>query len=177
VSLPDRTTLGRSFDRAALAYDRLRPHYPDAVFHTLIARTGLTPGTRVLEIGAGTGIATRALAARGLHVTALEPGAAMAAVARDSLAAHPDITVIETTFEDWTVTPGAFDLVIAATAFHWLDPETRLDRIAETLAPGGYLAIVEYRHVAGGDDAYFLNAQPCYERFVPGTQPWTSLPA
>ena len=165
-----------SFDRQADLYDRMRPRYPTALFDALVTLTGLTAGARVLEIGAGTGIATQALAERGFAVTALEPGPAMAAIAARKLSSFPDSHMIVSTFEEWPLPAEQFDLVVSATAFHWLDRTTRYEKSAAALRPGDHLAIVEYQHVAGGDDAFFATVQDCYERFVPGTETDVYLP-
>ena len=171
--------LGRRFDVTAGDYHRLRPRYPAQVIDTLCDRAGLVPGSQILDVGAGTGIATLPLAERGCSVIALEPGPDMAAIARRTLHDWPNATVIESTFEGWSLPADAprFDLMLAATAFHWLDPRTRLDRAAELLRPGGMLAILGYQHCAGGDDAFFAKAQGCYLRFMPGTSPDERLPA
>lgn len=173
----DMTSLGFSFNRRAELYDRMRPRYPAAIFDALTALTGLTAGARVLEIGAGTGIATRALAERGFDVTALEPGPHMAAVATRNLASFPNVSTIVSTFEDWPLPPAPFDLVLSATAFHWLERTIRYEKSAVALRSGGHLAIVEYKHVAGGDSAFFDAAQHCYDCFVPGTVPNPHMPA
>ncbi|MGC4107987.1 MAG: class I SAM-dependent methyltransferase [Thermomicrobiales bacterium] len=176
MSDPD---LGRRFDVTAEDYHRLRPRYPAPVIDALIDGAAMTSGARVVEIGAGTGIATRSLAERGLQITALEPGPEMAAIARRELAGFPNVTVHESTLEEWappTETPP-FDLALAATAFHWLDRVTRLDRIAALLRPGGMLAILGYTHAAGGDEVFFAKAQACYLRWMPGTSPNETLPA
>ncbi|MGC4191447.1 MAG: methyltransferase domain-containing protein [Thermomicrobiales bacterium] len=171
--------LGLRFDVTADDYHRLRPRYPTHIVDALIDGANLIPGNRVLEIGAGTGIATRPLAERGLAITALEPGPAMAAIAWRELAGFPNVTVIDSAFEAWTPPAGTppFDLVLAATAFHWLDRQTRLDRIAALLRPGGTLAILGYAHAAGGDEAFFAKAQECYLRWMPGASPDETLPA
>ena len=165
-----------SFDREAARYDRVRPRYPATLFDDLMDLTGLKPGSRVLEIGAGTGIATRELAERGFAITALEPGPAMASIAEHHLKSFPNVQVVVSSFEDWPLPDEPFDLALSATAFHWLDRATRYVKSAAALPEGGHLAIIEYRHVAGGDDAFFSAAQKCYGRFVPGTSHDTRLP-
>ena len=157
-----------SFDEAPELYDRVRPGYPDAVLDDLVALAGLRPGSRVLELGPGTGQATVPLARRGLAVTAVELGAGLAAVLRRNVAAYPAVEVVNATFEEWEPA-HAFDAVVAATAWHWLDPGIRLRKVAETLRPGGALAVISTHHVAGGDVAFFEAVQRCYETWMPGT--------
>ncbi len=86
------------FNEVPELYDRVRPGYPDALFADLATITGLGDRPSVLEIGCGTGQATRSLAALGYPVTAVEPGAEMAAVARRRLAAFPAVGVETSTF-------------------------------------------------------------------------------
>lgn len=164
------------FDGVAERYDAVRPRYPDAVVDDLVALAGLGPGGRVLEIGCGPGEMTVALAARDLDVTAVELGPALAAVARRNLAPHPRTRVVVGAFEEYAV-PEPVDAVVAAVSFHWVRPEVRMARSAAALRPGGSLAVVEIRHVAGGTDAFFAAMQDCYLRFFPGTQPGFRLPA
>jgi protein-L-isoaspartate O-methyltransferase len=85
----ERTTLAGTFDSAAEVYQEARPLYPERLFDRLVSVTGLQPGDRVLEVGAGPGKATLPLARRGLRITALEPGPALAARARRDLAGCP----------------------------------------------------------------------------------------
>ena len=166
-----------TFDEAAELYDRARPGYPPAVFDDLAALAGLGPGARVLEIGAGTGKATVPLAARGYAVVAVELGARMAAVARSKLAGFPAVRVVVAAFEAWPLPAEPFDAVVAATAFTWVDPAVRVAKAADGLRPGGALATLGTRHVAGGTEAFFAEVQACYERWDPATPPGFRLPA
>lgn len=125
------------FDRVAETYHRARPAYPTEIFDELELRGALTPGCRILELGAGTGQATAELLARGAHVTAVEPGATMAARLR---AAFPTLEVIESTAEEAEVEPGSFDTVVAATSLHWMDLDVVLPRVHRALRPEGWLA-------------------------------------
>jgi SAM-dependent methyltransferase len=124
------------FGEVAAQYDDARPSYPDALFSTIIEYGSLAPGDAALEIGAGTGKATLAFLARGIDVHALEPSAGMAAVLRGY-----GVDAEETTFEAWTPRPGAFRLVFAAQAWHWVQTADRYEKVASVLAPGGMLAI------------------------------------
>jgi SAM-dependent methyltransferase len=169
MTLTNRETLRTTFGQDAELYDRCRPTYPPQLFTDLAALADLGPHARVLEIGCGTGQATLPLAQRGCHVVAMDLSPDMAAVARRNLAQFPDVTVVAAAFEDWQPSDGTFDAVLSATAFHWLDPEVRMIKAADLLRPGGSLGIVSTHHIAGGTDAFFADAQRCYERFDPTT--------
>jgi len=164
---PGGSRLRARFDEAAELYDRARPTYPDALFDDVVALAGLRAGARILEIGCGTGQATLPLARRGFAVEAVELGAELAAVARRKLAGFPDVTVHVTTFEEWALPPEPFDLVLAATSWHWVDPAVRFVKAAAALRPGGALAVVDTRHIEGGTSAFFADVQAaCYAAFM-----------
>lgn len=161
--------LRATFTGDAERYDRARPGYPAALYDDLVALTGIGPGSRVLEIGCGTGQATVPLARLGCQIIAVELGAELAAVARRNLAGFPNVEVVVSPFESWPLPPEPFDLVISATAFHWIDPAIRVVKTAEALRPGGVLATVATHHVAGGTVQFFAEMQDCYERWDPAT--------
>ncbi|HEX6836601.1 MAG TPA: class I SAM-dependent methyltransferase [Polyangia bacterium] len=150
------------FDRDPITYDAVRPGYPDALVDDVIALAGLGAGARVLEVGSGTGQATRQLAARGLAITAVEAGPALAAATREHV---PGAEVIVGRFEEAPLLAHAFQLVYAATAWHWIDPAHGYARAHELLVPGGALALFWNEHVRGADDVGFFDAtQDLYER-------------
>jgi SAM-dependent methyltransferase len=166
----DREALRVTFDSVAGRYDRARPAYPDALFDVLFRQSGLRPGDRVLEVGCATGKATRPLAERGLRVTCVELGAELAAAARRNLAAFADVEVANAAFETWRPPPGtAFDAVVAATSWHWADPELRYRRAWELLRPGGHLAVWAAVHVLpAGGDPIFVELQEVYAEIGAG---------
>ncbi|SRR6266567_4909645 len=133
---PDRRDLGRVFNEAPELYDRVRPTYPDELFADLAAITGMDRGSSVLEVGCGTGQATRSLAALGCTVTAIEPGAGMAALARHRLAAFRDVEVETSAFEEWDDGGRRFDVLVSASAWHWVDPAVGWRRAHDLLHPG-----------------------------------------
>ncbi|MEU4366466.1 class I SAM-dependent methyltransferase [Micromonospora chersina] len=131
--MPDRAL---SFGTMAEAYERFRPGYPAAVFDTVLTYAGRPPRT-ALEIGAGTGKATRLFAGRGVTVTATEPDGAMLAELRRHVPAG--VRTVRAAFED--LRPGErYGLVYAAAALHWTKPEGRWSRVAALLEPGGVFA-------------------------------------
>lgn len=161
------TGLATTFDTAAELYERARPGYPQRLFADLAASAGLEgAGARVLEIGAGTGKATRGLLGRGWRVVALEPGPELAAVAGRVLAGLGDVEIVVAPFERWEAGDLArFDLVFAATSWHWLDPEVAYRRAAELLRSGGHLAIVATEHVMPPDgDDFFRQVEAAYDK-------------
>ncbi|OBJ54298.1 bifunctional 2-polyprenyl-6-hydroxyphenol methylase/3-demethylubiquinol 3-O-methyltransferase UbiG [Mycobacterium sp. 1423905.2] len=122
-----------SFGVAAEAYDRYRPRYPDALITDLVAAQGAT----VLDVGAGTGIASEQLSAAGAEVLAVEPDDRMASVAADK-----GIAVERSDFEHWEPAGRTFDMVVFAQSFHWVEPRSALRKIGRLLRPNGRLALV-----------------------------------
>jgi SAM-dependent methyltransferase len=160
-AIPDgeREDLRGGFDVDAAAYDRTRPVFPGFFFDDLIRTTGLVPGDRVVEIGCGTGQATVPLAERGLAVTAVELGPALAELARAKTARFPGVSVVTSSFEDWQDTdPAPVRAVTAFNALHWIDPAARYAKPAALLAPGGALVVGWCRSARPADAALFWSA-------------------
>ena len=131
--------MAAQFDRIAADYDA-RPGYPAPVFNILVERCGLQPGTRVLEIGPGTGQATVPLLERGANITAVEPGAALARRLAERTAGH-DLSIVVSTFEKAELPQATFDLVVSATAYHWVVPSVGAGKCAEVLRDRGWVAL------------------------------------
>jgi SAM-dependent methyltransferase len=125
----------RLFDQQAEAYDRFRPTYPDAVIDELL---GPVPeGLDVLDVGCGTGIASRQMAQRGAKVLGVELGPRMAEIARGH-----GIAVEIAAFEGWDAAGRTFDRVTSAQAWHWLDLPIATAKAASVLRPGGRLCLI-----------------------------------
>jgi SAM-dependent methyltransferase len=101
----------------------------------------------------------------------------MAAVAQRNLARFPTAKVVVCAFEDWPLPADPFDLVVSATAWHWIDPAVRVTKAADALRPDGALALVTTHHIAGGTDEFWTEVQECYERWDPATESGLRLPA
>ena len=125
-----------SFGAVAAAYERFRPGYPAELFDTVTRYAG-QPIRTALEIGAGTGKATRLFAERSVTITATEPDAAMLAELRKHV--PPNVIAIQAAFEDLRP-EQTYGLVYAAAALHWTSPEGRWSRMAALLEPGGVFA-------------------------------------
>lgn len=137
------------FGREAGAYARHRQGFPPVFFERIAAMGVGLPGQRVVDVGTGTGLLARALAARGCTVTGLDPSPEMLAEAR---AAAPDISWIEARAEATGLPAGGFDVVAAATCWHWFDRPAAAMEARRLLAPGGALLIcsLDWHRVPGG---------------------------
>ena len=139
--------LARSFGKEAFGldpqnYHTARPPYPELVWDALRKRAGLRSGISILEIGAGTGLATeRLLDDRPQRLLAVEPDRRLAKFLRDRLD-EEELEVVETPFEKLKVPEKSFDLVVSATAFHWIDAVPGLRRIQRLLRDGGSVALI-----------------------------------
>jgi SAM-dependent methyltransferase len=161
----ERDQLKRTFETVAQTYQDVRPEYPNALFDDLTTLADLTPASRLVEFGPGPGKATFPLARRGLSITCVELGQDLAATAAANLASFPRVEVVQGAFETW-MPPGGrrFDLVFAATAWHWFDPQIRLSKARDLLVDGGHLAYWGAWHVfPDGGDPLFHQIQPLYE--------------
>ena len=165
VSGAPRVRRKESFDAAASDYARYRLGYPDEVVDAVITASQLHPGSRVLEIGCGTGQLSVPLARHGAELVAVELGENLAAIARRNLADFPAARVEVSGFEEWPLPADPFDVVVSASALHWIDPSVRFAKPARALKPGGGLVIVHAHHVKGGTPGFFEDTQPFYLRW------------
>ena len=141
---PHARSYGRVFDDVAAEYDRRRPTYPDELVDRACLVAGIGSGDRVLEVGCGTGQLTRSLLARGLHVTAVEPGKHLLSLADEKLGGRGQVEFVNARFEDAPIAPSQFRAVFSASAFHWVDPQVSWEKAARVLVPGGTLALIQY---------------------------------
>ena len=138
---------GLVFGAVAAEYDRTRPGYPALLVDSVARRARLHQGSRVLEIGCGTGQLTRSLVRRGYRVHAIEPDPNMAAHARRSLSNtssdhRPHVDVVEQTIEQADLPESAYDAAFSASAFHWVDPDIGWLKVAHALRPGGRFGLL-----------------------------------
>ncbi len=173
----DRRELGRVFNEVPDLYDRVRPTYPDELFADLVAVTGIDGRSSLLEVGCGTGQATRSLAELGCRVTAVEPGAGLAELARQRLATFPNVTVETSTFEEWDDRDRRFDVLVAASAWHWVDPSVGWRRAHDLLHRGGWMALLGNVVVRKpGEPEVYAETADLHERFAPGNPDWRDPP-
>jgi SAM-dependent methyltransferase len=129
------------FDTESTArhYAAARPAYPAELFDALdeLLGHGLA-GASVLDVAAGTGIASRQLAERGARVTAVELSAAMLS---ELAAASPGVHAVQGSGHALPLADGSADLITYAQAWHWMDPALALPEVRRVLRPRGVLAL------------------------------------
>lgn len=156
---PERAKL---FDREAERYARTRPGYPSDLVDAIL---GPDPrGLSVLDVACGTGIASRLMSERGAQVLGVELSPRMAEVARRS-----GIPVEVSAFETWDPAGRTFDRVTCGQAWHWLDPDARLDRAVTVLRPGGRLCL--FWNMGNHPDDLADALRTTYQRVLPPDAP------
>ncbi|GAC1544799.1 MAG: class I SAM-dependent methyltransferase [Polyangiales bacterium] len=147
-----RVAADQRFTATVDAYDRHRPSYPPALIDWVVGTAALTTGATVVDLGCGTGISTRLVAARGFEVIGVDPNAAMLTRARER--GGPARFVLGDAHAT-TLPDACADLVVAAQAFHWFDVPRALDEIARVLRPtGSGAAFWNVRAATPAMDAY-----------------------
>lgn len=132
------------FEGVADRYQNSRPGYPPELVQFVINTARLRADSAVLDVGCGTGQLTGQLAEHGLAVTAIDIGASMIETARRRIGTRR-ICFDVVAFEEFEAPEASFDLIISATAFHWIDPEVKFARAARLLRGGGWLALLNTR--------------------------------
>lgn len=166
--------LESTFNTVAAEYDRWRPTYPQALYEDIFAACSIGKGSHALEIGIGTGQATRPILDAGCTVTAIEHGEVMAAFSEEKFRAYP-FSVKIGRFEEFSAPAESFDLIYAATAFHWIPEEIGYRRVYDLLQPGGVFA--RFANRPGPDTAHpglHEEIQEVYAEFMPrsGKKVW-----
>ena len=158
---PSRSSM---FDPVAVPYDQSRPNYPEEIYDSLEVEVGGLSDTVVIDVGAGTGIASRQLLARGARVIAADIGRQMLERARSSVPAPPCAVC------DGNVLPfrsGVAQLVCFAQAWHWFDPDRAAAEVARVLGKGGCWA-AWWNHPRADGEAWFDTYQDVLEATCPG---------
>ncbi|MBD2313330.1 methyltransferase domain-containing protein [Desertifilum sp. FACHB-1129] len=140
------------YSAVAQAYNRVRPRYPQAMVERAIELAQLPDSARLLEVGCGPGTATTSFAQFGFSMVCLEPSPDAYQLARENCKPYPNVEIVNTTFEEWTLEPGYFDAILAATSFHWVSPEVGYAKAASALRDRGSLILL-----------WNMSLQPAYE--------------
>jgi len=160
-------SLKTTFDDIPRLYHEARPRYPEALVEDVVALSGIPPGGRILEIGCGPGTATLPFARRGYTMVCLELGANLVALAAEQVQTYPRVRVENVAFEDWPLQARAFDVVMSATAFHWIPAAVGYPKAAAALKAGGALVLFWY-HSPTSDAPFYRAAHALWQEKAPG---------
>ncbi len=157
----------QSFDKVAAKYDKFRPAYPQKMVDRIIEISNLPDTARILEVGCGTGQATRLFASRGYFIHCIEPGANLVALAVRNLKAYPRVSFENACFEQSQEFVAEFNLVFSAQAFHWISKEIGYTKSALSLKPGGAIALF-WNMNPGFHGQIAVDMDRIYHEIVPG---------
>lgn len=152
------------FDDIVTEYDSIRPGFPSGLYDDLFAYAGPGHGKAALEIGAGTGKATGPVLEAGYALTAVEPGANMARFLLEKFGTYENFKVVNADFEDFESKDNSFDLIYAATSFHWVDAEIGCPKAFNLLKNGGVFALFRYNYNPPEGGALFDEIQEAYKK-------------
>ena len=155
-----------TFNEDAANYDKMRPSYTKELFEDIIAYSHLNSEKNALEIGVGTGQATRPFINTGCRLTAVELGKDMARFTKEKFSAFPTFDVINDDFESVDMPENHYDLIYSASAFHWIPQEAGYTKVRNLLKSGGALALF-WNHPSYGEDEFFAAMQEVYKRYDP----------
>ena len=154
------------YGRVARAYDSVRPGYPDTIFDTIAEYASFADHPVVVEVGSGTGQATRSMVSRGWLVEVIEPSPELAEMTRSSTTAG-QLGVQQARFEEAVLGRGRFDALVAATSWHWVDPRIGFPKAHRILKAGGTIALFWNGHVPGADTSDWVAIRAAYLATVP----------
>ncbi|MAT95582.1 MAG: hypothetical protein CL608_00320 [Anaerolineaceae bacterium] len=156
----------QSFDSVADLYETYRPSYPAELIDDVVTLSGIQANGEIIEVGSGTGKATRLYARRGFSILCLEPGQNLIEVAKAQLSDYPQVRFERSRFEEWEANQRKFDLLISAQAFHWVPQEVRFVKAASVLKSQGYIALF-WNMYPGMDGAIGYELDVVYRKHAP----------
>ena len=130
------------FSNRIANYVKYRPHYPAEIIGYLTETCGLAPNSVVCDIGCGTGISSKLFLENGNRVIGVEPNAAMREAAAEYLADLPKFELIDGTSSETSLPENSIDMIVAAQAFHWFEPEKTRTEFHRILKPGGHIVLM-----------------------------------
>jgi SAM-dependent methyltransferase len=141
-----------TFNEVADIYDKYRPQYVPALFETLIDYANIDGESHALEVGIGTGQATRPILETGCQVTAIELGDKLADYSRNKFSQYSNLDIKNIPFEEYEGDQDSFDLIYSATAFHWIPVGLGFPKLFNLLKPGGAIALFWNRPFVGKEN-------------------------
>lgn len=161
------TTFEKTFEYASSDYDKSRPTYIKEIYEDIFHYKPINSDSHVLEIGLGTGKASRPILDTQCHFIGIEPGEQLSDLARKRYQAYANFSLFNQTLQEFVSSDKSFDLIYAATAFHWIPEEYGYNRVFNLLKPGG--AFARFAYHAGADkgrEAMTEEIQEIYSRYL-----------
>lgn len=160
-----------TFDTQAALYEKMRPGYADALYRKIFDYCPLTDASCALEIGIGGGQATEPVLKTGCRVTAVERGGHFTDICNRKFAAYPGFLCVNKRFEDFEAEDNSFDLVFAASSFHWIEEEFGYKKVYALLKKGGAFArFANHPYKDKENEALDAQIQKAYAKYMPGSK-------
>ena len=161
-----------TFNTVSSEFDRWRPAYIPRLYDDIFAAGELSPASKVLEIGIGTGQATRPFLETGCSLTAVELGDNLARYSRDKFAAYKNLNIVNMAFQDFECSPESYDLVYSGSAFHWIEEEAGYKKVFQILKKDGVFArFANHPYYDKGREDITEAIQKLYNRYMPESSP------
>jgi ubiquinone/menaquinone biosynthesis C-methylase UbiE len=158
-----------SFDIFANNYDDVRPGYPTQMYEDIRSICSVSGKSSLLEIGAGSGIATVELAKPGCKIIGIEPGVNLVTIAKQKTKGYPQVEIIETMFEEFA-TNEKFDVVLALTSFHWISEYEKYKKVFDLLSDNGSFVLV-WNSFFQSDSSAAKEINTIYQEILPDVYP------
>jgi SAM-dependent methyltransferase len=162
----DLETRKNWYSHVAEAYNKFRPRYPQEIINGAIKVAQLPNNAKIIELGCGPGNATLAFAELGFSMICLEPSLAACHLGRQNCAKYPQVKIQQTTFEEWELETGKFDAVLAATSFHWINPEFGNSKISQALQNNGALILL-WNMTPQPEYEIYASFRKIYQKYAP----------
>lgn len=154
------------YSPVARAYDKARPRYPQKLIQQVIKIAQLSSDSKILEVGCGPATATLSFAELGSPMICLEPNQEFYQLAQHNCNQYPNVEIQNTSFEEWMIQPNEFNVVLAATSFHWIPPHIGYPKAAKALQENGYLILLWNKQLQPSYEVY-QNLSEVYQFHAP----------
>lgn len=162
-----------SFDVFANNYNDVRPGYPNQMYEDIQKICAISSKSNLLEIGAGSGIATVELAKLGCRIVGIEPGSNLAKIAKQKTAEYHNVEIKEAMFEKFEVKEN-FDVVLALTSFHWINEYMKYKKVFDSLNDNGSFVLV-WNSFFQSDSLAAQEINILYQEILPDIYPPSNL--
>lgn len=163
------------YNQTADAYDRTRPGYCQELVNRVLEIVQLASNAKILEIGCATGTATTTFADRGFSLVCVEPNLEFYQTVVRNCSSYEKVQIINTTFEEWQLEENNFDVVLAATSFHWVSSAVRYSKTAEALKKDGFLILLSNTAPQPSQEIYQELLASVYQTYAPDVKGYEAI--